>query len=131
MNIDYLRRAAVLFLTLVAIVDVRAGHCEDSKAFTITAASMAGLGAIDVAQTVGCVRAGTCRETNPIFKSQASSALVLGAAKATVVASTWAITSRLKRQGHPRLAWGILIGVTAVQATTVAWNSQQLRKIRR
>lgn len=130
--------SATVICIVVAVIllgiAVTSGHCQDVKpspVFKVTGAALAGLAAVDVAQTVGAVRSGRFVETNPLFKSQASSALVLGAAKAGVVTATWAVSSKLRRQGHRKLAWTVLLSVTAVQASAVAWNARQLAKVGR
>lgn len=131
-----LRFAALVSVLVVVflLTLVTDAHCQEAKpstAFRLTGVAMAGLGAADVAMTTTCVRAGRCYETNPIFKSQAHNALVLGAAKAAVVTGTWALSSSLRKRGHRKAGWAVLLGVTAVQGVTVAWNANQLRKVRR
>lgn len=108
-------------------------HCEERPSLKarIAAGALVTTAAIDGAQTVSCVRAGTCREANPTYRAVAGSYAGMALVKTGVVVGTLATAANLKRHGHPRVAWAVVLGMTAAQGVTIAWNANQLRQVRR
>jgi len=125
-------RIAGVFLGLFVLAS--AASADERKGgdtrFKIAAAVLVGLGAADVVQTGSCLQAGICTEVNPIARKLNSDygtlAVTKGAALSLAIWPTWKA-----RKSHPKLAWSVLLAVTAAQGFVVASNARQLGKARR
>ncbi len=129
-----LLRAAVLcaVLAFACLGLATTAHCQEQPHETtlrrVTLASLVTLAAVDVAQTTGCIHAGHCDEGNPLLRPVASSYWRMSAIKAAVIVPTWALSSTVRKQGHPKLAWALLGAVTGAQAIAVGLNVRTVRR---
>src|SRR5262245_36219286 len=135
MNTDHnlsprqLKRAAIVCFSAVAVLVLVAttAHCQDAPrkkdtAFKLTAATFAGLAAVDVYQSAPCLHSTTCKEVSPVY-TQTNPAGFIAIKAAGVGTITWMAWKA--RKTHPKLAWGLLIGATATQGFVVAYNARQ------
>ena len=127
-----LRAAAICALTAVLILVVsvachaQEGEPRSTRTLTAILTTYAVASSIDVAQTAGCINAGTCREVNPamreLVKRPGAFTAVKAAATTAVVVGVWRM-----RQRHPKIAVGLAAVLAAVQVGAVVHNARQLR----
>lgn len=118
----------VLFVALFAFcAPAHADERKTASAFRVAAIALAAGGAVDVHQSVSCVRAGRCAEVNPAYRPLVGSYVGMGSLKAAGVGGV--ILALRKLHGtHPRLATGLMVGLAAGQGAVVGWNARQARR---
>jgi hypothetical protein len=117
----YGRAALVCFLLAALCFWAMAAEAAPLK-FRAATGALAGLAAVDLAQSVPCVRAGApCREVNPVFSRLSPAPFVVVKAAGMTVATVAAWRMRATR---PRTAWALLLSLTAAQGFVVAHNAR-------
>lgn len=115
-------RAALVCWALGAVLLWASFVSAQDRPLRVATMALASLAAVDLAQSVPCVRAGaTCREVNPLYARLAPAPFV--AVKAAgigfAIMTAWTI-----RKEHPRKALTLLIGMAAFQSAVVIHNAR-------
>ena len=123
------RIVIVCALLVVALLVISTKQCgaeekKTPKLFTATALSLAGLAVVDAKQSIPCLKSATCAEANPLY-AHGNAATFAAIKVGAIGGSIW--WSWQARKQHPRLAWAMLGGLTALQGLAVVHNAQVLR----
>jgi hypothetical protein len=103
----------------------RVACAEERKVFAVAVASFVVLGAVDATQTGSCLAAQTCREVGPLYRWSQSAPVVVTMKAAATTGMT--LTLWKLHQRHPKLAWGIILGLTAAQVAVIRQNAKVRR----
>ena len=114
-------------LLAVLLLLPSAARAQDRPLLKAALASYAALSVVDATQTGACLRAGTCREANPLLRPFAGSpgglVTVKLAANTGVALTVWKLRKR-----HPKAALVLGIAAAVSQGIVVASNARQGRQ---
>lgn len=82
---------------------------------------------LDLATTMHCLGADTCREVNPVLRPLSDKPLVFGAAKMGIAAGSLLATDALRRKGHPRWALALALAQTVVFTAIAVRNTREVQ----
>lgn len=122
----FLRIAIPCFIAFMLCLWALRADAQD-RPFALTNAALAGLAAVDLAQSVPCLRSPTCREVGPLYRraSPVGAVAIKTAGVAFVSVAAWKLRKR-----RPKTAWALLGGLTVFQGAVVVHNARTLRKAR-
>jgi hypothetical protein len=124
-------KPTLIALALLCLPSLAAAEPQKhDSVFKLTSASLIGLAAIDGSQTTTCVRAGRCREANPLYKPIAGNYVGMAAFKTAMAAGVITVAWKLRQQhgASAVIGWTLLGATTAAQAFAVGWNAHALKR---
>jgi len=110
------------FVLLVALTQAPALPPAPSSVFKAGVVAVVASAVADVVTTTAAVYHGA-REANPAMRPFVGSTVGLAAVKAGGTAAVLTAAYGLRRNGHPKLATGILWGVAAGWTAAAIWNA--------